>query len=139
MVWLGCLWMAASGALLVASECARTSTSLTPLNDPFFVFPYQGARGGLYPDGANRRPEAHETAGLRRAAEVQPIDGKIVLLSVGMSNTTQEFSVFQQLAGRDRDLNPQLVIVDGAQGGWSADRIVADGEPYWTPLGLPPS
>src|SRR5262249_52426167 len=67
---------------------------------------YKGSPGGLYPDGVNERPAAHEKAGLALAQQVQPLDedgkpakdGKIVLLSVGMSNTTQEFSMFQQLA-----------------------------------------
>lgn len=62
---------------------------------------------------------------------------EIVLLSVGMSNTTQEFSAFKLLADADREKNPRLVIVDGAQGGMSAARIVdpednASGAKYWT-------
>src|SRR6266545_1180268 len=59
---------------------------------------YQGYEGGLYPGGKNERPEAHEAAGLALAKKVQPLDadgkpaddGKVVLLSVGMSSTTQE-------------------------------------------------
>src|SRR5260370_23874731 len=43
--------------------------------------------------------------------------GKIVLMSVGMSNTTMKFQAFQKLAKSDSSLNPRLVIVDGAQGG----------------------
>ncbi len=123
----------------LAAECAATSRGLAPLNDPFF-FRYQGLRGGLYPDGQNKRPAAHETVGLRLAAEVRPrnasgaVDeqnGRIVFLSVGMSNTTQEFSMFKALADRDPDKNPRVAIGDGAQGGWSADRIVAGGDEYW--------
>jgi uncharacterized protein (TIGR03437 family) len=128
---------AASGA-----DCTGTSTGFVPLNDPFFLS-YQGFRGGLYPDGKNHRPTGHEAAGLQRAAEVQPRDatgavdqagGKIVLLSIGMSNTTQEFSVFKKLADQDPERNPKLVIVDGAQGGWSADRIVAGGDRFWAAI-----
>lgn len=123
------------------SNCARTSVGFTPLNGPFFVRPYQGFPGGLYPNGANKRPPDHEAAGLRLAADVRPRDasgnpddqnGRIVLLSIGMSNATQEFSAFKPLADRDPDKNPRLVIVDGAQGGWSADRIVGPmGAEYW--------
>src|SRR5262249_14002392 len=93
---------------------------------------YQGYPGGLYPDGRNERPAAHETLGLALAKKVEPLDGdgkpaadgKIVLLSVGMSNTTQEFSAFRALARADDAGNPRLVIVDGAQGGMSAGRVV---------------
>jgi Cu/Ag efflux protein CusF len=105
---------------------------------------YQGFPGGLYPEGKNERPAAHEKAGLALAQKVQPLDregkpspeGKIVLLSVGMSNTTQEFSAFQRLAGSDRDKNPKLVLVDGAQGGQTAQRIAdpddnASGTRFW--------
>lgn len=106
---------------------------------------YQGAKGGLYPDGKNTRPPAHEAAGLAFAKKVEPLDGegkpsangKIVLLSIGMSNTTQEFSLFKQLADGDREKNPKLVIVDGAQGGMAAKQIQnADdngtGTRYWS-------
>ena len=105
---------------------------------------YQGYPGGLYPEGKNERPAAHEAAGLALARKVQPLhrdgkpspDGKIVLLSIGMSNTTQEFSAFQRLANSDRDRSPQLVLVDGAQGGMTAQRIAdpedhADGTRFW--------
>ncbi|MBI1792543.1 MAG: hypothetical protein HYR60_33895 [Acidobacteria bacterium] len=132
------LFVAAQG--LWAADCARTQTGFLPLDDPFFPRNYLGFRGGLYPDGANQRPAAHEAAGLRLAAEVRPrnaagapddSNGRIVLLSIGMSNATQEFSAFQALAARDPEINPSLTLVDGAQGGWSADRLVADGTAYW--------
>jgi hypothetical protein len=89
---------------------------------------YKGFPGGLYPGGKNERPAAHEAAGLALALRVRPLDaegraapdGKIVLLSIGMSNTTQEYSAFKQLADRSPQKNPQLVLVDGAQGGMTA-------------------
>ncbi len=86
---------------------------------------YKGSPGGLYPGGKNERPAAHEAAGRELAKEVRPLDrdgqpvddGKIVLLSVGMSNTTQEFSVFKTIAEKDTDKNPRLVLVDGRRAG----------------------
>jgi hypothetical protein len=92
---------------------------------------YQGFKGGLYPDGKNERPAAHEAAGVELAKSVRPLDakgqpnddGKIVLLSIGMSNATQEFSMFKQIADSDQEKNPKLVIVDGAQGGMTASVI----------------
>src|SRR5205085_10367258 len=55
---------------------------------------YQGYEGGLYPGGSNDRPKEHEAAGSAAAAQIRPLGpdgkpapgGKIVLLSVGMSN-----------------------------------------------------
>ena len=125
------LTIAAALMPAMASDCTRTSTGLTPLNAPFFST-YQKMTGGLYPSGANHRPAAHEAAGLALASEVRPrntagavddVNGKIVFLSTGMSNTTQEFSVFKQIADQDPEKNPKLVIVDGAQGAGLASLI----------------
>jgi hypothetical protein len=107
---------------------------------------YHGYKGGLYPDGKSTRPADHEKAGLARAKLVQPrdadgkpsADGKIVLLSVGMSNTTQEFSGFIRLAKDDPEKNPKLVLVDGAQGGMTAAAIKdpesGSGSRFWTTI-----
>ena len=104
---------------------------------------YGGRPGGLYPDGKNERPLAHERAGLALAAEVRPLDesgrpsggGRVVLLSVGMSNCTQEFSAFKALADRDSQRDPRVLLVDGAQGGMTAARIQdpesPEGRRYW--------
>ena len=66
----------------------------------------------------------------------KPQPGKVVLLSVGMSNATQAFSTFKRLADADEDRDPALVLVDGAQGGMTAARIKdaddkASGTKYW--------
>jgi hypothetical protein len=104
---------------------------------------YQGHEGGLYPGGSNDRPKDHEVAGLAAAKQIVPRGsdgkpapgGKVVLLSVGMSNTTQEFSTFKRLADADKDRNPNLVVVDGAQGGMTAAKIKDTENPagakYW--------
>src|SRR2546425_1110108 len=60
---------------------------------------YLQYRGGLYPNGENALSGAHLAAGLAAAARIAPLDvagqpsasGKYVLVSIGMSNTTQEF------------------------------------------------
>jgi hypothetical protein len=95
----------------------RESTGLAPLPDLGSGL-YQGEQGGLYPGGKNTMPEAHLAAGMALAKRIAA-SPKIVLLSIGMSNTTQEFTAFQQLAGR-AGLSPKLVLVDGAQGGQTA-------------------
>jgi len=105
---------------------------------------YQGHQGGLYPDGKNERPREHEAAGLALAEAIRPlgadgkpaVNGRIVLLSVGMSNTTQEFSTFKRIADADRDKNPDFILMDGAQGGMTAARIKNPedraGAQYWS-------
>jgi hypothetical protein len=116
----------------------RASTGLVPLTDPSGE--YRGEKGGLYPEGRNTPPGAHAAAGLKIARGIKPLDadgrpatnGKIVLLSVGMSNTTQEFSAFQRLARADSALNPRIVLVDGAQGGQTAAVTAQSDANYWT-------
>ena len=41
-------------------------------------------------------------------------DGKIVLLSIGMSNASAEFQIFARHAAKEEGLNPRLSVVDGA-------------------------
>ncbi|MBI1832724.1 MAG: hypothetical protein HYR84_14885 [Planctomycetes bacterium] len=102
-----------------------------------------GYKGGLYPDSKNDRPKPHEAAGLRLAKDIVPRnadgkpdkDGKIVLLSVGMSNTSQASQGFQKVLNSADGVNPQLRFVNGAVGGQTASRIMnpdsADGAKYW--------
>jgi hypothetical protein len=105
---------------------------------------YQGYQGGFYPGGKNKRPAAHEVAGRALARQVRPLDadgrpsadGKIVLLSVGMSNTSQVSMGFARLLAKDTERNPQLVFVNGAQGGMTAFAIQdpndgRTGSKYW--------
>ena len=102
---------------------------------------YQGFEGGLYPGGKNERPKEHDAAGLVLAKSIVPLGadgkpangGKIVLLSVGMSNTTQAFSTFKRIADADKEKNPDVLLVDGAQGGMTAARIKdTTSSQFWT-------
>jgi len=116
----------------------RDTTGLVPLNERGKET-YKEQEGGLYPRGTNAPPEGHLKAGLEMARKIVPLDkegnlskdGKIVFLSIGMSNTTQEFQVFKKVAEADPALNPQVVIVDGAQGGQTA-KVTANAEArFW--------
>jgi hypothetical protein len=103
------------------------STGLVPLTD-LGTQTYKGEDGGLYGGGSNEPPPAHRAAVLRELQQIRPLDangkpapdGKIVFISVGMSNTTMEFSTFKRKADADPLKSPSVVIVDCAQGGRGA-------------------
>jgi hypothetical protein len=105
---------------------------------------YEGFQGGLYPGGKNERPEKHEKAGLDFAKKVQRLgrdgkpddEGRIVILSIGMSNTSQISNGFlQAMKGAKKGVNPDVMFINGAQGGMTAARIQdpesKDGKRYW--------
>jgi hypothetical protein len=111
------------------ADCTLSSTGLVPLTD-MGRRRYRGFRGGLYPAGRNRPTATYLRKGLASSRRVKPIGGKVVLLSIGMSNATAEFSAFKRVADKDSAKNANLTIVDGAQDGWDADRMKADPS-YW--------
>jgi hypothetical protein len=101
---------------------------------------YQGFTGGLYPGGSNVVPSSHAVRGRQKAKLIQPLDtaglpspqGKYVLLSIGMSNVTQEWCAevgtvcnpwsFSGRAAVDPTVNhTTLVIANGAKAGQTAD------------------
>ncbi len=124
---------------VAAANCTETSVPrLVPLND-LGPSTYAGFEGGLYSNGLNSMPAAHLKDGLARAQQITPRDktgnlsssGKIVLVTIGMSNTYIESNGLIQLAGLTSGLNPSLVIVNGAEGGVTAHDIVTNPSPYW--------
>ena len=99
---------------------------------------YLGFPGGLYP-GGNIAPPWHDSAGRAIAASMGPLDaagqpgptGEIVMLSIGMSNATQEFCshssglpcdpwTFSGQALGDPTISASVAIVNGARGGATA-------------------
>ena len=142
------LWLVVGAAALtvdkiVIADCRLTSTATIPVND-LGRRSYNGVVGGLYPNGTNNPSPAHLNAGINIATnQIKPLNntgavdlarGRIVFISVGMSNTTMEFSTFVSLANSDSAKNPQLVIVDGAQGGQDASRWTDPNAPTWSTL-----
>jgi hypothetical protein len=152
-------WIAAAVAVLAGATApgAAAEPGAAPRREAVFsAVPltdmgsgtYLGFAGGLYP-GASMPPPAHAAAGAARAAAVTPLDasgnaspsGKIVMVSIGMSNTTQEFCnpsnpapcnswSFVGQAAADAAVNHStLVLVNGAAGGKSAA--------YWISPTLP--
>ena len=88
-----------------------------------------GYIGGLYPNGSNVRPPAHDAAGQTIAAGIVPLNtagqpdanGRIALVSIGMSNTAAEFIEFIRLWQVDDTINPTLAVVNGASPGQTSD------------------
>ena len=102
-----------------ASDCTNVSTGLIPLMD-LGTGTYKGMVGGLYGAGSNEPPAAHAANGLQAASRVVPRSrtgapsstGRVVLISIGMSNTTMEFRAFQELVRNDGCVSPSLTVVD---------------------------
>jgi hypothetical protein len=88
---------------------AKEKTGFKPLTEMSAEDRYKGQDGGLYGGGSNTPPDAHRQAALAAAARIQPLDadgkpaadGRIVLVSISMSNATQEFSKFKNIADAD--------------------------------------
>jgi hypothetical protein len=103
------------------ADCSLTRTGLIPLTD-MGSRRYRGHRGGLYPGGVNRPPQKYLRRGITAAKRIRPINGKIVLLSIGMSSASAEFAAFKRSADRDPQKSSTVVVVDGAQDGFDSRR-----------------
>ena len=105
-----------------AADCGRSSTGAVPIPD-LGEATYQGAQGGLYPDGSNSLPSDHEAEGLAHASQIEPLDaggnpdpdGAVAVISIGVSNTNREFQDFLRLV--EGKTAPAVVLVNGAQAG----------------------
>ena len=123
-------------------NCGALPTNFPPINDlgsATWTNTWNGnaLQGGLYPNGSNSIPAAHQAAGISLASQIQPLDtagnpsanGKIVLLSIGLSNTNIESCEFDSLANLDACKNSKVVCVNGAQGGAAAACIAINPPP----------
>lgn len=108
-------------------------TRLVPIPD--LKTNYHGEDGGLYGGGRNDPPEAHRAAYLKASAQVRPLDatgqpardGRIVLLTLGFSNTSIESEDFVRVGSADAQKSPAVVLVNGAIGGRAAVMWAYDG------------
>lgn len=123
-----------------AADCTNTSVELVPISDlgrGLYLGQYPG---GLYPNGQNVPPGPHHNLARQQAASIAPrlangqpsFAGKIVLLSIGMSNTTLEFcgnggagqcsplSFTGQALESPQVDHVHVRLVDGAAGGQTA-------------------
>ncbi len=134
--------------LFAVTALAQSRLPLNDLGAGMYLGQFQG---GLYENGTSAVPSDHASAGTAQAALIQPLDkngnaspsGKVVMISIGMSNTTQEFCsannpapcdswTFVGQATRDAAVNhTTLMLVNGARGGQSADTWDAPTKPNY--------
>lgn len=120
-------------------EQRKAPESLKPLTDMTAEDRYEGEDGGLYGGGSNLPPEAQQKAAQSALSQIQSLDaagkpaadGRIVFVSISMSNATQEFSFFKRIADADPRKSEKVTIVDCAQGGQTmAAWAPPDGRPW---------
>ncbi len=122
-----------------ANPVPRESTGLNPLNEMTANDRYKNQDGGLYGSGHNSPPEEHRRAAELEVANIKPLnfegqpaaDGKIAFISISMSNATQEFTRFKQLADADPGKSKKVTIVDCAQGGQAMAEWAPTDAPTW--------
>jgi hypothetical protein len=123
-----------------ATTGERTSVGFKPITDMTGSDKYKGEDGGLYGGGSNTPTGVHLAAAKAATAKIRPLDvdgkpvanGMIGLIAISMSNATQEFSLFKQLADADAERSPVVTIVDCAQGGQAMAQWVDPGGRAWT-------
>ena len=121
------------------TSVGKSSVGFKPLNEMSAADEYKGEDGGLYGAGQNEPPESLNAAAEVRTAMIRPLnadgnpatDGRIGLVSISMSNATQEFSMFKQLADADEEKSPLVTVVDCAQGGQTMARWADPKAPCW--------
>jgi hypothetical protein len=143
LISAGLVILSSSADAAAGQQAATPSFVATPLID-LGSRTYKGFSGGLYPHGRSAMPAAQSAAGITRAQRIRPLDrnghpsahGKIVLLSISMSNGSAEWcgattclstqpsgQSFMVQAAASQAVNHQtLVIVNGARGGQVASR-----------------
>ena len=135
-------------------DCNQTHTDKIPLPDlgpELYCRDNFCVSGGLYPEGSIVRPPEWESTALDIAQnQIQPlntqgnpdpINGNIVMISVGMSNSSiafegpnviaQEWTGFHPRADADPAKNPQLIVINGAQGGAVATDWIPSNAIHW--------
>lgn len=117
----------------------KAPSRLIPLTDMAAGDQYEGEDGGLYGGGSNQPPETQRKTAETALAQVKPLnaegkpagDGRIVFVSISMSNATMEFSTFKRIADQAPQKSDKLTIVDCAQGGQAmAEWVDPKGRPW---------
>jgi hypothetical protein len=117
----------------------QPSTGLKPLTEMSADDRYKGEDGGLYGGGRNEPPKVHQLAAQQALKKITPLDakgkpspkGKIVFISLGMSNAAGEFRMFKDVADRDPQKSADVSIVNCAIGGAGVSSWASAGSGTW--------
>jgi hypothetical protein len=127
------------GGVLWAQQCQNPPTAFVPITD-LGLNTFNGWTGGLYGNGSNEIPPAHQAAGIQIASTILPrnasggldANGKIGFISMGMSNANMFFSTFREQSIAFPQFNPRVTMVNGATGGKDIDNLLDPNDSYWT-------
>jgi hypothetical protein len=126
----------------IVSYIPNTTSPLIAIDD-LGAGTYQGSQGGLYLNGSNSRPASFDAAGVTIAQSIQPLDvngnpdpvnGKIGLMSVGMSALFDTWLTFTTDSHGDSTVNPKVVLVPGAQPRAYAKNFASATDGFWNPI-----
>ena len=126
----------------IESFIPNSTNPLVPITD-LGLGTYGGKQGGLYLNGTNVRPPAFNSGGIAIAQGIQPLDangnvdtvnGKIGLMSVGMSALFDTWLTFTTDVQADPTVNPKLVLVAGAQPRAYAKNFANANDGFWNPI-----
>lgn len=128
-----------SGGRGQAGPQRKAPEHIAPLTDMSASDKYEGEDGGLYGDGSNQPPEALRKSAEAALAQIKPLDaegkasadGRIVFVSISMSNATMEFSTFKRNADAAPQKSDKVTIVDCAQGGQTMAAWASSDAPPW--------
>ncbi|MFN3756129.1 MAG: T9SS type A sorting domain-containing protein [Flavobacterium sp.] len=123
----------------LAQQCQNPPTAFVPITD-LGLNTFNGWTGGLYGNGSNEIPQAHQSVGIQIASTILPrnasggldANGKIGFISMGMSNANMFFSTFREQSIAFPQFNPRVTMVNGATGGKDIDNLLDPNDSYWT-------
>ena len=131
-------WIATYAQGQRGGDCSNDSLGLTPLID-MGDDTYMGFEGGLYPGASNAIPVDHQALGVSMLNYVGPLDadgqpseaGSIGFMAVGVSTTGLDWDAFVPLVAGESDINPQVVLVNGAVSGHPLSRWIQPTDFPW--------
>jgi hypothetical protein len=128
-----------TGSTALKVTGGSSGATMIPLMDMTLSDSYLGFPGGLYENGSDTVPSDHDADGLAAAALIQPLDtngtpsasGKVILISMGMSNAAIEFGSFVSLANASTQVNKTTLHI--------GNEALSDQDAcYWFPATGPP-